>query len=146
MYRFPKDLFTDVRIESQNTVQYYIRNGEVEGDSNVSVSGAMVRVYDGEMWYTSFTNNLDKIQEEIDNLATIASPNEKIYDDPVIQNFGACQDDVTKYSGENNVKNISRSTYVKLVNDYIDQCVDSSIEEIKSYSFGFGSSYIQKEY
>ena len=146
MYRFPKDLFTDVRIESQNSVQYYIRNGEVEGDSNVSVSGAMVRVYDGEMWYTSFTNNLDKIQEEIDNLVTIASPNAKIYDEPVIQNFGAYKDDVTKYSGENNVKNISRDTYEKLVNDYIDKCVDSSIEEIKSYNFGFGSSYIQKEY
>ena len=61
MYKFPDDLFTEVRIEKTENNYYFVKNGEVEGNGKAAVVGARIRVYDGEMWYTSVTNDLDKI-------------------------------------------------------------------------------------
>lgn len=146
MYKYPENLFTDVRIERIESSQYYVRNNEVETNNNVSVEGARIRVYDGKMWYTSTTNDLSAIQSEIDNLATLATPNKDIYNDPIVRNFGAEKADVRKFTGENDIRNISRNEYEKLVSDYIDNCLDSSIEEIKSYSAVFGRRHSEKEY
>ncbi len=69
MYVFPKGLYADIRIEHSNTAVYTVQNGEVKQNSETSVTGAMIRVYDGKMWYTGVTNDTDKIQEELDGLA-----------------------------------------------------------------------------
>lgn len=68
MYQFPKDLYCDVRIEETYHTNYYVQNDEVEADSVTTETGAMIRVFDGTMWYTG-------IQKEIDNLAALATPN-----------------------------------------------------------------------
>lgn len=75
MYQFPKDLYCDVRIEETYHTNYYIQNGEVEADSVTTETGAMIRVFDGTMWYTGSTNDIAGIQKEIDNLAALATPN-----------------------------------------------------------------------
>lgn len=146
MYKFPINLFTEVRIEKTENVQYFIKNGEVEANNSTSVTGVNIRVFDGNMWYTSVTNNLDHIQLEIDNLASLATPNEEIYNDPIVRNFGDNKANMLKYCGENDVRKISRHEREKLVSDYIDACIDSSIEEIKTYYAGYNSHHKIKEY
>lgn len=146
MYKFPDDLFTEVRIEKTEDNYYFVKNGEVEGNGKTAVTGARIRVYDGEMWYTSVTNDLDKIQTEIDNLASLAKPNKEIYSDPIIKNFGDAKADILKYEGENDIRKITSSERDKLVDHYIAACVDSSIEEMKTYYASCGSNHKIKEY
>ena len=146
MYRFPDNLFTEVRIEKTEYANYFVKNGEVEANSRSSVAGARIRVFDGSMWYTSVTNDMDAIQTEIDNLAALAVPKADIYDDPIIRNFGSAKADCVKYNGENDIRRITNQQWEKLVGGYIAACVDPSIEEIKTYYAGCGSSHKVKEY
>lgn len=146
MYNFPKDLFTDVRIERKHAVRYAYWNEEVVSDLTIDTEGAKIRIYDGEMWYTSTTEDLDRIQEEIDNLAGIAKPNATIYEDPMIRNFGAEKADVLCFNGENDNRKVTREQYVSLVQSYKEKCTDPSIEEIKAASVGLTLSHLEKEY
>ncbi len=146
MYKFPINLFTEVRIEKTESINYFIKNGEVEANNSTSITGVIIRIFDGDMWYTSVTNNLDNIQLEIDNLASLATPNEEIYNDPIVRNFGDNKAGLLKYDGENDVRKITRHQREELVNDYIAACVDDSIEEIKTYYAGYGSNHRIKEY
>ena len=81
MYIFPEGLYADIRIETTDDAFYQVQNDEVKQNSETSVTGAMIRVYDGNMWYTSVTNDLDSIQAELDSLAAIACKNDDIDND-----------------------------------------------------------------
>ncbi|MDE6875429.1 MAG: TldD/PmbA family protein [Lachnospiraceae bacterium] len=146
MYKFPDGLFTEVRIERTENNYYYVKNGEVEGNGRAAVVGARIRVYDGNMWYTSATNDLDAVQAEIDNLATLAVPNKEIYDDPVIKNFGDARVDRIKYNGENDIRRVTNEQRDALIDGYIASCIDRSIGEMKTYYAGYSSNYKSKEY
>lgn len=133
MYNFPKDLYSDIRIERSSDAYYSVKNGEVQSDSEISVTGAIIRVYDGELWYTSVTNDIENIQAELDNLAAIAKPKNDIYEDPTVKNFEVNKAEVLKYEGENDVRKITRAQRKALVDGYISACVDESISEVKTY-------------
>ena len=78
MYQFPKDLYADVRIEENYNLWLGVKNGDLDSDGSTKEAGAFIRVFDGTMWYTGTTNKLDEIQKELDNLATLATPNPDI--------------------------------------------------------------------
>lgn len=67
--KFPKDVYSDVRVEELDSAWYVVQNGDVENDSDKKEIGAMIRVFDGNMWYTASTNDLNTIQDELDSLA-----------------------------------------------------------------------------
>ena len=46
---FPKDLYSEVRIEERYRIWLTIRNGKIENDGEYTEVGAMVRVFDGIM-------------------------------------------------------------------------------------------------
>lgn len=146
MYDFPENLFTEVRIERSDYVNYYTANGEVEVNNQSSVTGALIRVFDGDMWYSGITNEPENIQAEIDSLASLAKRNEKIYDHPVIKNFGSHKASILKYEGDNDVRKITPRQREELVDHYISVCVDKSIEEMKSYGGSYYSTHTVKEY
>lgn len=146
MYRFADNLFTEVRIETNDFVNYYVANGEVEVNNRLQVTGALIRVFDGDMWYTGTTNELGRIQEEIDNLASLAKRNERIYDHPVIRNFGSHRADILQYEGEKDVRRITPRQVSELVEHYISTCVNRSIEELKSCAGSYNSTHTVKEY
>ena len=60
-YNFPEDLYTEVRIEDNYQAWFYMRNDFVEGNGEVYLKGAKIRVFDGKMWYTSVTNDMNCI-------------------------------------------------------------------------------------
>ena len=53
-YNFPENLYTEVRIDYYSA-NYYLKDDGAEGNGEVSVIGAKIRVFDGKMWYTSTT-------------------------------------------------------------------------------------------
>ncbi|MDE7223282.1 MAG: TldD/PmbA family protein, partial [Acetatifactor sp.] len=146
MYNFPENLFTEVRIEKNDYVNYYTVNGEVETNNQSQVIGALIRVFDGDMWYSSTTNEPGQIQAEIDNLASLAKRNGNIYDHPVVKNFGSHKACILKYDGENDVRKITPRRREELVAHYLSVCADESIEEMKSYGGSYYSTHTVKEY
>ncbi|MCR4952701.1 MAG: hypothetical protein K6A43_01385, partial [Treponema sp.] len=88
-FNFPENLYTDVRIEDTKNANYSMQDDEVLGNGETQVKGAMIRIFDGKMWYTAETNDIStaSIQKKIDELAAIAKPNPKILKNPIVKNF-----------------------------------------------------------
>ena len=145
-YHFPADLYSDIRIEENYSTRLWKFNGELVADSVSSESGALIRVYDGELWYTTSTNELDKIQEELDSLAALAKPNPAIYDDPAIRLLEVNREVRLKYEGENNLRNISRKRFLDVIDYYVKACVEPPLPETNSWSAGAGGEYQKKSF
>ena len=62
MYRFPENLYTDVRLENVSATSIIYENLELKQNKTKVEKGAMVRVYDGKKWYYSATTDLLHIQ------------------------------------------------------------------------------------
>ncbi len=146
MYNFPKNLFTDVRIERHSFMNFSIKDGEVTSSGKYDENGAFIRIFDGEMQYTTCTNDLQNIQREIDNLAALAKENKDIYSDPVIKNFGDSKAEILKYEGDEDIRKISPEKAEALVRGYIDSCYDNRVTEIKSCIAGYSAQHTIKEY
>ena len=146
MYVFPKGLYADIRIEHSKTAVYTVQNGEVKQNSETSVTGAMIRVYDGKMWYTGVTNDTDKIQEELDGLAALAEPDPDIENVPVVKMFEVHKDKVLRFDGDNDVRKITRKQREELLQGYISACVDEDIPELKQWYAGYSQAHIIKEF
>ena len=146
MFVFPEGLYSDIRIEHRSSAVYSVENGEVKANSEVTITGAIVRVYDGKMWYTSVTNDLGSLQTELDGLAALAEPDPAIADDPVVKLYEVNKDKVLRYDGENDLRKVTRGQREKLVNDYVAACVDETIEEIKQWGVGYSHDHLIREF
>ncbi|MBR1422714.1 MAG: TldD/PmbA family protein [Ruminococcus sp.] len=146
MYRFPKGLYADIRIEHTLSANYRVQNEEVKENSETSVAGAMIRVYDGKMWYTSVTNDLDNIQSELDSLASIAEPDEDIENDPMVKKFEIHKDKVLRFDGDNDLRNVTRGQREELVQSYISACFENTPPEIKQWYAGCYQFHTVKEF
>lgn len=144
-FKFPKDLYTDVRIEDSFFVEFDIQNDDIVNDKDVYVKGAMIRVFDGKMWYTAETNDLDTIQKKINELASLATPNPDILENPVVKNLSVNKARIIKFDGSKNLRNVTREQRLKLVNYYRKKCLDNTIEEIKMTSTWFDFQNVVKE-
>lgn len=146
MYRFPKDLYADVRIIENYSLTIRIQNGEVEQDRVLSYAGAMIRVYDGTMWYNASTNNMAEIQQELDNLASVATPNPEIYNHPVVKKYQVNRDRVIQFDGEKDLRKVTRKQWMELVDNYIEVCTKEEIPEISAWHVGVSCNYITKSF
>ncbi len=133
MYQFPKDLYADIRIEESYSLGVGMRNRELEGDRMIMDIGARIRVFDGKMWYTSVTNNLEEIQLELDNLASLATPNPDIMNHPIVKKYEMHQDNVIRFEDETDVRKISRAEWMNMLEHYVEACIDDSISEIQQW-------------
>lgn len=99
-YRFPKGLYTDVRLEDayETYIQYNL--GNMENLRERRTNAAFVRVYDGKRWYYSAVSDLDKIQSEIDALAALAHPNNKINSHPIVRRFQVNQGQYLRFKND----------------------------------------------
>lgn len=146
MYQFPKDLYADVRIEEKYDMWMTIKNDELDSDGTAQVTGAMIRVFDGNMWYTSTTNKLGDIQKELDNLATLATPNKDILNHPMVKKLQVNKDNVIRFEGDRDLRNVSRSKWKELVDHYVETCVDKNIPEMNYWTVSVQCSYCKKSF
>ena len=130
-YKFPENLYTEVRIEDNYSANYYLKDDDAEGNGEVSVIGAKIRVFDGKMWYTSTTNDLDSIQAEIDGLAKIAKPNPNILKNKIVKNFSVNKAEILKFQDENSVRKLTLEQRESICRNYRKLCTDKSVPEIK---------------
>jgi len=146
MYNYPKDLYVDVRIEEKYSAWMQMQNNEMRGDGDFQDIGAMVRVYDGEMWYTCSTNDLNSIQQEIDHLAAIAKPNPQILENETVKNFQVNKDEVLLYEGENDNRKLTRKDFKELLEHYKEACIDESISEMKMWQVGISNEHLKTRF
>ncbi len=119
MYRFPGGLYTDVRIEDVFETLIVVNQGEVEELKDKRFKAAFIRLYDGKRWFYSATTNVDGIQQEIDSLAEMASPNPAIGEDPVARKFEANQAELLAFTGKDDVSQISKEAKYDLLAAYL---------------------------
>ncbi|WP_028510440.1 TldD/PmbA family protein [Ruminococcus sp. NK3A76] len=146
MYRFPEGLYADIRIETTDDAHYQLQNGEVKQNSETSVTGAIIRVYDGNMWYTSITNDTDSIQQELDSLAEIAGKNADIENDPMVKLFEVHKDKVLRFEGEKDLRKTTRKMREELVQGYVDACIDKNDEDMKQWYGGYTQTHFVKQF
>ena len=89
MYNFPAGLYTDVRIEDVFETQIAVTLGEVEQLKDKRFAAAFVRLFDGQRWFYSATTDVERLQQEIDSLAAMATPNPCIDEDEIVRKFEA---------------------------------------------------------
>lgn len=143
-YNFPENLYTEVRIEDWYNSYFHLKNDDVEGNGEVSVVGARIRIFDGKMWYSSVTNDIDSIQKEIDNLAKLAKPNPNILKNKIVKNFEVNKVEILKFQGEGNVRNITLKEREEICRHYRKTCTDKSIPEIRITHASFSCNSVIK--
>ena len=143
---FPENLYAEVRIEDTFTSYYYLKNDTVEQNGENNVIGAKIRVFDGKMWYTSVTNNLNSIQNEIDSLALVAKQNKNIQKNKIVKNLGSSKAKILKFQDEKSVRNITVEQKSDLCMNYKKMCTDKSVKEIQMTHTSFYAYSTKKEF
>lgn len=118
MYRFPENLYTDVRVENVAATSVIYENLVLKQNKTKAEKGAMIRVYDGEKWYYSATTDILNVQDEIDSLAAMAKPNEKIQDDPVVRSMEVNKGKMLCYA-ETDISKVPNKDKISLAEEYL---------------------------
>lgn len=118
MVQFPKDLYADIRIEDVTETDINYENGTLRQNKESSTSGAFLRVFDGKRWYYCATTELDQLQQELDSLAAMATPDPAILEHPVVRRFQVNVDTVMCFE-ETDIRNVPNAEKLALVESYL---------------------------
>ena len=132
MFEFPKNLYTDVRIEEAHTTKIAYKNKTIQEEKIRRNKGAFVRVFDGERWYYSSTTDVDRLQEKIDELASMANPKEGLEDHPIVKAFETNQDKILQYE-ETDVSKVPAHKKRELMEEYLSLLDVEGIAHHKSF-------------
>ncbi|MFY9176332.1 MAG: TldD/PmbA family protein [Caldicoprobacterales bacterium] len=119
MYKFPKDLYVDVRIEETFETRISFKKRDLQEQKVRSNKGAFVRIFDGNRWYYSSLTDIDGVQEAIDSLAQMATPNPNIMEHPVVKSFEVNQETILQYE-QKSVTDIPVAEKQELLEGYLD--------------------------
>ncbi|HAL73679.1 MAG TPA: TldD/PmbA family protein, partial [Clostridiales bacterium] len=117
LYRFPDNLYTDVRIEKVYSTKILLENFEIKQNKTKVDTGAMIRIFDGRRWYYNATTEVNDIQAAIDNLATMAVPDPAIGKHPVVRRIEVNRGEHLRYA-DNPVHAIGNSEKMALLQTY----------------------------
>jgi TldD protein len=145
-FHFPEGLYADIRIEETLSTGVCMLNGDLTRDSLMPETGALIRVYDGKMWYTASTNDLSEIQKELDALAELATPDPAICENPAIRLLEVNREERLVFEGENKLCNITRERFMKTLNHYVKECTGEPVPEVSSWSIGVEGTYQKKSF
>lgn len=105
MLNFRSDFYADVRTEDRFATLIRYLNGNVQESRVRTERRAFIRVYDGKMWYYASTTDVERIQETLDGLYAVATPNPAIAEDPTVQRFEVNRDTVLTFT-EKSVRDV----------------------------------------
>lgn len=154
MFTFPKNLYTDVRIEEVFETKIFYTMENLDENKTRHYKAAFIRVFDGIRWYYCSTSDINNIQKEIDSLASMATQNENIYEHPFIKKLevhtGSCmtfaENDISKVPKEKKLSILQpyfkyiKNPYIKMYSfKYIDERKVKSIYSSKGSNLTFDS-------
>lgn len=98
MYKFSKGLYSDVRVEDRYVAQIVVSEDEVRQCRELREKKAFLRVYDGKKWYYASTDDVNRIQDMLNELAEYASPDDGIDENPVVKAFEVNKDVIMRFA------------------------------------------------
>lgn len=98
MYQFKDGFYSDVRVEERFTTSIRYRNGALEQSSSATTKRAFIRVYDGKLWYYASTYRPEAVQEELDKLYAMATPDPAVSESPVVKRLQANRATVIRFA------------------------------------------------
>lgn len=139
--QFPSGLFTDIRYETVFTTELIYENGTLKQNKTATEQGAFIRVFDGSRWYYSATTELDRVQQEIDQLASLATPSEGIAEHPVVKKLQANRDVCLRFE-DCDVSCIPNGEKVQLVESYLP--LFSELDDLQTYTVSYLDNHTEK--
>ena len=136
-YQFPKDLYTDVRIEHVANTAVSFTKRELRNVQVQKYSAAFIRVFDGEMWYYASTSDLDGIQGEINALAAMAKPNPNLAENETYKRLNGHVDTMMVYEGKE-VYKVELDDKIAIVQDIFP------LLDANGYIKMWGASYLDE--
>ncbi|MBO4548689.1 MAG: TldD/PmbA family protein, partial [Abditibacteriota bacterium] len=134
MFRFPDNLYTDVRIEDSMQIAVAVMNGEVRTDTQLTRKGAFIRVWDGVLWYTCSTDMPENIQREIDRLAGLAGHRLPKGGDAYVRALEVHRDKALAYEGNRSLRLTEPQAVRDLAAHYREACFTRDVPEMKQYN------------
>lgn len=119
MYKFHEGLYTDVRIEDVFETKLVYKNDALTQQKERKDKGAFIRVFDGHRWYYASTTEINQVQEQINALSKLATPNDSIHEDPIVKNFEVHSKDSLLYD-EANIEKIPVNEKKEVVESFFD--------------------------
>lgn len=132
MFKFPQGLYVDVRIEETFDTKISFKKENLEEQKIRTNKGAFIRVFDGKRWYYSSITNVEVIQEHIDTLAKMATPDPKILQHPIVKAFEVNRDTLIQHD-QDSVTDISVQQKQELMESYLALITDPAIVHHTSY-------------
>ena len=118
-------------------------NGALTQNKTSREAGAFLRVWDGHRWYYSATTNLGHIQQELDALASLATPNPAIGQDPVVTRFEVNRDECLRYQ-DRDVRQVPNEEKAALLQSYLP--VVTEVPEITNWRATYLDTYTEKRF
>lgn len=142
MFSFPKDLYTDVRLETVSRTTITLENFQLKQSKSKTDQGAMIRIFDGRRWYYSSTTDIDNLQEEIDKTAQMAVPNPDIANNPIVRGFEVNREESLRYR-DSDISRLDDKEKMDLLSSYIP--VVKEFEQIKMSRMFYLDKHIVKQ-
>jgi TldD protein len=117
MVKFPDRLYGDIRIERTCQIDIVIENGVVKQNRLRQISGALIRIYDGDRWYYGVTTELEQLQAEVDRLSALASQTCDLTTDPLVARFEVNRERRLLYEASD-ISRIERQEKLDLLQSY----------------------------
>lgn len=89
--------YADIRIEDRFATTIRVFNGMLQESKVRTETRAFIRVFDGTMWYYASTTDVSRVQETLDELYAVATPNPAIAEHPVVKKFQVNKDTLIKF-------------------------------------------------
>ncbi len=143
MYTFPKNLYTDVRIEKVFETSIKHENNIIKENKTREYTGAFIRIFDGDRWYSKSTSNVEDIQKEIIELSNMAIENREIYSNPIVKKIEVNVDSLYSYNGIE-IDKVSKYHKEALVKEIAEEFKNKT--ELKSCSIIYNDKRVEKEF
>lgn len=139
MFEFPEGFYTDVRIENVFETSIQLTMGKVDDIKEKNYEAAFIRLFDGKRWYYASTSELDTVQNEIDALAVIATPDYNLDSNPIVKKFEVNKGNYNEFSGDSSVSAVSMDEKLATLVDY------TKIVSVCEFVKMFRSNYVDKK-
>lgn len=143
MLKFPENLYTDVRIENVFETSITNSNGILKNNKVRRYKGAFIRIFDGQKWYYKSTTKIDKLQNEVDNLAKMTKENPDINSHPIVRKFEVNKDELCGFKGFE-IDKVSNSEKEALLEEGIKLIKDK--DYVKLWTVNYTDSRVEKEF
>lgn len=118
MYNFKQGYYADVKVEDRFTTTISYINGFLNEIKERNEKRALIRVFDGKMWYFASTTNLSDVQEKLDGLYLQAKENLKIEKNRIVKRFEV-NNDVKMVFAHVSVRNVELNEKKALLESYL---------------------------